>query len=1080
MLIAVVNVFSESTYSQDVNVSLSLKNSSLIDVFNAIQEQTEFDLFYKNEQVLNEKNINVNFKDKKVNEVLGKVLENTGLQYKIIDRDIVITKYKVEKKTVKGVVTDNKGESLPGASVMVKGTGNGVVTDESGKYEIVCAVENPVLIFSFTGMKSQEVPLNNRSVVNVTLESGMTDLNEVVVVGYGTQRKSDVTGAVSSIQSKDFVKGVTSSALQLLNGKASGVHISQSSSAPGGGVSIKVRGSGSINSSNSVLIVIDGMPVSTTSSLNPDDIESIEILKDASSAAIYGTRAANGVVLITTKRGKKGRPEVSFNSYIAYQTVASKLDLLNAQEYMTLLNDLSTEAGNAAIFTQDEMNKIGSGTNWQDEVFRNAWAKNNQFSISGGSDYSNYYISLSYLDQDGVMISSGIEKYNARINYELKPNDRMKFGFNFNAHRSITDKVYSSNSANEYAGVLNAAIQFDPTLSTGLDDDGRYHNNPTIALENPLAMAEGIDQESLYTRLYGSVYGEIEWIKNLKTKLRVGTDLSNSRGDNYYSRLTKRGQASGGSASVSTSEYTYWITELLTTYAYKINDYHKFDVMGGITWEEFTTRGLGANGQGFLSDVTLTNLLQSGDREKNTINSSKYVNKLNSYIARVNYNVLDRYMLTASLRIDGTSRFSDENKYATFPSAAFAWRISEEDFLKENKYIDNLKFRLGYGKLGNQGINNFETIQTFISGNSTVLGQSVQQGAKPARIPNQELVWETSEEYNIGVDYALLNNRISGSIEVYSRYTKDQLFNKPVPMTTGFGSVRVNIGEVRNQGIDFSLNSVNFDNGEFKWRSGITLSLLENEVVELPEFTPKIVSGNIGTFTSGYTLVEEGQPMRAFYGYKVLGIFQEGDDIANSAQPAAKPGHPIFYDKNDDGKINSDDKVVLGKPFADVTWSLNNTISYKNFDLEMFFVGVHGIETLNNNAVESLYPINFRRNRIAKYYDDRWTKDNTGAKYPSGVNPSSYGGGKAVNSLTIQDASFIRLKNITLNYNVPLRNKNIISQLSFYVSCENVITITDYDGYDPDGNSSGTGVVKTSYNNYPLARTFRVGTSIKF
>jgi hypothetical protein len=383
--------------------------------------------------------------------------------------------------------------------------------------------------------------------------------------------------------------------------------------------------------------------------------------------------------------------------------------------------------------------------------------------------------------------------------------------------------------------------------------------------------------------------------------------------------------------------------------------------------------------------------------------------------------------------------------------------------------------------MGNEGINNFETIQTFVSGGNTILGGSELSGAQPARIPNSELTWETTEEYNFGLDFGVLQNRISGGIEYYIKNTKDQLFRKPVPSSTGFSYVRTNFGEVKNSGFDFNINTENFV-GKFKWKTNLTFSTLKNEVIELPPFVGDIITtGSIGTFTQDFALVQEGFPMRAYYGYKVVGIFQENDDIANSAQTNANPGEPIFFDADEDGNIDSDDRVVLGDPFPDLTFSLNNSFSYKNFNLEIYIMGVKGIETLNSNIIESLKPINFDRNILTEHYTDRWTPANPDAKYPSGVNSSIYfNGGKVINSYTVQDASFLRVKNITLGYDIPLKNFNLFKSASVYISGENLLTITKFDGFDPDANQSGTGVEKTSYNNYPLAKVFRIGANIKF
>ncbi|MCF6358104.1 MAG: TonB-dependent receptor, partial [Draconibacterium sp.] len=954
------------------------------------------------------------------------------------------------------------------------------VTGVDGKFQLEIPSSTQSLQFSFIGMKTQEVSIAGKTIINVIMEEESIGLEEVVAIGYGTMKKSDLTGSVASVRSEDFVKGVTTNVLQLLQGKASGVSVNQSNSEPGGAITIRVRGAGSINSSNSVLVVIDGLPGGDPSSLNPDDIESMEILKDASAAAIYGTRAANGVVLITTKKGSSGAPVISFNSYVGYQTPTYQFDVLNATQYLQMINDISADGGNPKPYTDAEISAAGTGTNWQDQILKNAWVNNQQLSFNGGSSTSKYYVSLGYLDQDGIIISSGIKKYNTLVNLELTPRDKFKFGFNLNASYSLKDIVpNTSDRPNENADPLNTAIQFDPRLTPALTEDGQYQRNPTIALDNPLALAYGYDNSSKDSRISGSTFGEYEIINGLKATAKFGVNMNNYRYDRYENQTTERGASSKGIGQIRSNINNYWLFETLLSYDKTFNKHH-VSAVGGATWEEFESLSQFSGASQFLSDVTETNLLQSGAVETMRVSSSKSKHTLQSLIARANYVYNDKYLLTATLRRDGTSRFSETNKYAYFPSVAIGWRVTQEGFMQNVPTISNLKLRAGYGKLGNEGIGNFETIQTFVAGGNTVLGDAVHSGAQPARIPNADLVWETTEEYNIGIDFGLFANRISGDIEFYAKNTNDQLFNKPVPMSTGFSTVRTNFGSVRNSGIDFDLNTINLQ-GNFKWNTNLTLSTLTNKVIELPPFVGDIItSGGIG-FAGQYSVVQEGSPMRAYYGYNLVGIFQEGDDIANSAQPTALPGWPEFEDVNDDGKIDGSDRVVLGDPFPDFSFSLNNSFSYKNFTLDVYIMGVQGIETMNVNLLESFRPINFDRNILTDHYVNRWTPDNPNAPYPSGVNPSVYfAGDKFVNNLTVVDASFIRLKTVTLGYDIPVQKINLFKSAHVYFSAENLLTVTDFEGFDPDANQSGTGIAKSSYNNYPLARVFRLGANIKF
>lgn len=979
---------------------------------------------------------------------------------------------------VQGTVRDGT-EPLIGVNILNKADPTkGTITNIDGNFVLTVPDKNGTLIVSYIGYEQQEIPINGRSQLDIMLEEENQLMEEVVVVGYGSQKKSDLTGAVVQVTSEDFVKGANTSALQLLNGKASGVQISQASSAPGGAIDIKIRGANSINSSNDVLVVIDGLPGGSVTALSPDDIASIEVLKDASASAIYGSRAANGVVLITTKKGRPGQMKIDYSTYVGFQDVKDRVDVLNGRQYLTVLNDINVESGGGILHSPERTAEVGEGYDWQDIIFRNSIIHNHQLSFQGGGDKSLYYVSLNYIDNDGVIKNSGQQKYNARINYQLKPNDKFTFDLNFNANRSMTDVIKLGRGTNEGVGVLSAALLFDPTIGPQRNAEGYFDVNPLVAIENPMALLEGIDQLDVENTVYATASAEYEIVKGLKATVRLGTELSNVRMDTYENDLTQIGRGLNGSATVESEEDTYWLAEYLLSYDLEVGD-HSFQALGGVTYENFETRTLFTRANDFLSNITTTNLLQSGNQETFQIRSGKFVNRLNSQLGRLNYSFRNKYLLTASVRVDGTSRFSDKNKYAAFPSASVGWKLSEEPFMQNQNLFNALKLRVGYGEIGNQGIENFETIATFEAGESAVLGGALQNGAVPARIPNEDLVWETTRELNIGLDFSILNTRLAGSIEYYVRNTDDQLFRQPVPLTTGFNNVRVNIGQVRNRGFDFSFRSQNLV-GKLGWETDLNFSLLENEVVQLPEFAQQIIYGGFG-FSGNYLVIQEGAPIASFFGYEIDGIFQTGDDIANSPQPNAKPGHPIFRDTSQDGKISFEDKVILGDPFPDMTFGLNNRFSYDRFNLEIYVLGSRGVQTFNNLVAESLYPINKERNHIAQNYLDRWTVDNPDAKFPSGVDYTSYSDGEnKVNTFTVQDASFIRLKNVTLNYTLPLSGNGVFKAANVYVSGENLWTLSDYDGYDPDANSDGVGVSRATFTNYPLARTFRIGGMLSF
>ena len=1008
------------------------------------------------------------------------VSSNTHLSSYLLYGNVTNSKTAFQQFEIRGVVTDTDGNPLPAANVVIVGTTKGVVTDFDGNFTIQAEVGN-ILEVSFIGMQTRRISIENTNNLEVVLQIDAASLEEVVVVGYGTQKKKDLTGAIATVKPEEFTPGVNVNATQLLNGAAAGVNVSQVSSAPGGGIKVQIRGAGSINSSNDVLFVVDGLPGVDPQSLSPDDIESIQVLKDASAASIYGTRAANGVVLVTTKRGNAGKTTMTYSAYSGIQHIAKQIDVLGGADYMRLIN---LRSGNNPVYSDSEIAAIGQGTNWQDQIFTNAAVQNHQITMSGGNDKGNYYLGLNYFDQDGIVKTSGYQKYNTRLNMQTRPLENLLISANINFTREGFKEILFSNAANDFAGPINTAIQFDPTLSTGLNEQGFYFLNPTIALDNPLGLINGISDRSIRNQFYGSLTVDYELVKNLKATVRLGAEANNRRDDFYRSRVAQLGRSEGGIGNASSSEYTHWLTEYLLKYENTFNEVHDFSILGGATFEEFLTRGLGASSAGFLSDVTGTNLLQSGDGElRDNVSSSRLKNTLNGFLGRMTYGYKDRYLLTASFRVDGSSRFSEENKYAFFPSGSIGWNISEEPFLKNSDWVDNLKLRIGYGELGNQGINNFETTQTLVAGGNSVFGGSIFQGVVPARLPNPDLRWETTSESNVGLDFTFFSNRIAGTLDYFNRKTSDQLFVKPLPSVVGFNSVRTNLGEVVNKGFEIGLQTKNLV-GEFSWNTNLNLAFLKNEVTQLPDFTERLIGGNIGTFISNYTIVQEGSPLQSFYGFEIDGVFQEGDDIENSPTPDVSgyaPGMPKFIDQNDDGIIDEDDRVILGDPFPDFSFGINNTFKYKRLSLDVFVLGVQGIETLDANVTESLYPTNDARNSISEYYLNRWTPSNPTNDYPSGINPSLYGGARLVNSWTVVDASFIRLKNVTLGYNLPVDKLGPVSSLRVFVAGENLATITDYKGYDPDASAAGEGnVTKVNYNSYPLARTFRVGIDVKF
>lgn len=993
---------------------------------------------------------------------------------------------------VKGKVTSTNDQSgLPGVNVLIKNSATGTSTNAEGIFEIQAA-DDAVIIFSAIGYLSQEVSVKGRSQINVQLSEDTRQLNELVVIGYGTQKKRDLTGSVSSLDSKDFNKGVQTSVDQMIAGRSAGVQVTQSSSEPGGGVTIRIRGANSINANNEPLYVIDGLPVNNSpivpsstlvteaaprnplNALNPNDIESVEILKDASATAIYGSRGANGVILITTKKGAKGKLNVNYSLSGGLQKITKQVPMLNASQYMSLLNDLRADQKQQPEFTAEQIAQIGNGTYWQDEIFRTGSVQNHQLSFSGGQDKFNYYASLNYLDQKGVVISSGIKKYLGRVNLNYT-DEKFKFGLSLNSSNVKDDFVPNGVSVNEGAGVINTAIFQDPTLSIK-NANGTWTQTQIVNLENPVGLAHEVSDFATTNRTFASVFAEYFFLPELSAKVNFGTDRQDSRRDIFTSRLTKRAEGTKGVASVLTSNSSNNLIEFTARYNKAINKNHQLEVLGGYTYQEFEVSSLSAGAQNFPLDALQTDNLSAGAQSTFSLGSGRTKNQLLSYLGRVNYNLLDKYLLTASFRADGSSRFGVNKKYGFFPSVALGWRIKDEIFLKNINTVTDLKLRASYGLTGNQDIGSYKSLVLLGPQGQAIFDGTPYVGISTTQLPNPDLKWENTSQLDIGLDFGLFDNRLTGSIDYFHKQTKDLLLQLPIPRTTGFTTTFKNVGGLKNSGFELGLTSINIT-APFVWRSSLNFSAIRNEVTDLGTL-PNILGGSAG-FTNDFTIIRKGDPLNSYYGYVVDGVFQQNEDIASSAQPLARPGEYKYKDVNKDGVINSADRTILGSPFPDFTYGLNNDFTYGPFNFSFFFQGVQGSTLFNLNRTESENPISFRRNRLAESYTDRWTPSNPTNENSSGV-PVAVSYTSNVNSRAVENSSYLRLKSVQLTYNFPAAKWKSIKGLQVYVTGQNLFTITNYSGYDPDVSAFGTSNVRADYNAFPLSRSFTAGLSINF
>ena len=1106
-----------TVYPQTTTSDLSYKSRQITEWFNTGEQESERSFSFRQEEgtvslkVQDEGRIGTIPETPDEKDQASGVDQNNGNKYVIVGSPVNNHSNNLQQpQRVTGTVTNISDTPIPGVAVVVKGTTQGTITGGDGKYVIANVPADAILVFSFVGMKSQEIAIAGKTLINVVLEEETIGIEEVVAIGYGTVKKSDLTGSVVSLKSEDLNKGVVTNVNQMLQGRAPGVQVYQNSSEPGGGMNIQIRGVGSVNAGNEPLYVIDGLPVDNSAviagvgegftasrnmrnplnSLNPNDIQSIEILKDASATAIYGSRGANGVIMITTKKGSSGKLKVNYDAYYGVQTVAKSLDVLTAQEYQTVLNELfDTGAVNAGV--GERVGDIqGDGTDWQDEIYRNAPVQSHNLSLSGGENDTKYFISFGYFDQDGVVISSGIQRYTARLNLEKKSSDKFLFGVNFNSSYVYDDFVPEGVVPNENAGVISSALDFDPTLSVFDESSGRYSISPFITKDNPVALAHGKDAIAKNFRTMGTVFGEYFILPGLSAKLNVGADIASSKRDVFVDSRTQLGNDNNGIGTVISGLLYNYLAEATVNYKKEWSNKHLFNLMAGATTQKFFIERMNANASGFVSEANGTNSLQSGDQTTFGINTSSIPSTLLSYLGRANYSWDDRVLLTATLRADGSSKFGENNKFALFPSTALAWKLGNEEFIKQMNLFSSLKLRASWGQTGNQEIGNFRSLTTFSVHNLPMIyGDKQYTAMAPSRMPNPDLKWETTAQTNFGLDFGFARGRINGSLDYFYRKTTDLLLSLPVPPQTGFTTKLANVGSIENKGWEFSVDSKNLT-GLFKWNTNLNLSFSKNKVVDLGGLD-RIIVGSL-QFTPDISIITPGQVMNSYYGYEITGVWQTGDDFSVSTQNP-KPGDWKYKDQLTidtdgdgvadaaDGKITADDRVILGDPLPDFTWGMTNNFSYKGFDLSVYIQGVHGVDLLNNQMVQSLYPINFRRNKMAEPYLNRWTSSNASNEWASLINPSSQGA-NVINSKTVEDASYIRFQNITLSYNVPVKSVKAISSLSLYVTGNNLLTVTRYSGMDPGANVNGTNdaALRIDYNSYPLARSFMLGVNVGF
>lgn len=969
------------------------------------------------------------------------------------------------QKKITGIVVDEKGESVIGASVSEKGTTSGTATDIDGKFSLEVK-DGAVIVVSYLGFLTQEIIVNDRSDFHIIMKDNTEMLNEVVVVGYGVMRKKDLTGSLASVGAKSLKDKPVANIGEALQGQAAGVQV-VNAGAPGSNVSIRIRGLGSINSTDP-LLVIDGVPTDMPlNALNQNDVETIDILKDASATAIYGSRGANGVVLITTKKGKSGDGIISVSANWGIQDATSVPKMLNASQFASLHNDMMANNNRTQRPDFEDPTSWGKGTDWTDALLRTAAMQNYSVSYSGGTDKSNYYVSGSVFDQNGIVINTSYRRYTLQFNNESKVRPWLKFGNNVTlSHDTKKNGDYS---------ILNTLASL-PTQSI-YNEDGTYSGPGTEAqyygdLRNPIGTARLNNTTTKGYNVLGNLYGEASLFDKVTYKMTGGIDFKFWDENNFTPKYDWQPIPVVNSyrSEQSNKSLTYlWDNTL--TYMDTFNEKHNLNVMIGSSAQNNTYNYSKASIQGFLSDSN--NQLNNGLLDP-TVGGSKNEWALLSFFGRVNYSFNDKYLLTATVRRDGTSRITKANRWGTFPSFSGAWRLSEESFYKRNNILSDIKIRMGYGVTGNQGVLDNYAAVTRLKTSQYVFNGTPVSTLYPLVMPNPDIKWETVKQGNIGFDASLFKQRINVTFDAYVKNTTDMLVSMVVPITTGYSDIytpMINAGKVRNTGWELTVASQNIK-GDFEWNTDFNISYNKNKIIKL--------NNNVSIY-SGYQQHTVGLPVGSFYGWITNGIFQNWNEVnsyayqyqGTDAANGTAPGDIKFLDINNDGVVNDYDRTYIGNPTPAWNFSMTNSFSYRNFDMQVFLQGVAGNDIYNANRVtlEGMYTV---RNQTKKVLN-RWTGEGTSNSMPRAIY-SDPNKNTRTSTRFIEDGSYLRLKNLTLGYTLPesLIKKASINSLRFYMSAQNLLTLTKYSGFDPEIQGG------VDNSNYPLTRTISFGVDLKF
>ncbi|MCF0053879.1 TonB-dependent receptor [Dyadobacter sp. LJ53] len=1063
----------QSLLSQKITVVAA--GSEVKKVLNQVEKQADVKFVFSSKLIKSARKVNVNATEKPLYEVLDQILTPLGLQYEVSGKIIILKRQDVlpteipvksnaPKRNLTGKVVDEMNSPLPGVSIVVKGMQTGTTTDTDGGFTLDVP-DNAVLVLSFVGFVTKEVPVENQSTINITLQADVRALNELVVVGYGVVKKSDLTGSVASIKSAELNAYPATNLMQSLAGRATGVQISQNTGAPGSPISVRIRGTNSVQGGNEPLYVVDGFPYSGSPTLlNNADVESIEILKDASATAIYGSRGANGVVLITTKKGKSGRISVDLDSYVGFQKPRKKIEMMNAKEYAQFYNEQAANDGLAPHFTQDEINGFGEGTDWQDLALQTAAIQNHSVSVNGGNEKTRFSISGSNFNQGGIIIGSNYVRNSVRANLSTDFSKKFRFDINTILSRIDTDRK-NSGGGNRGNTLISAMLSSYPTVPARLPEGG-YSNLATVyswgsnVITNPLNFIEQQTDHLRSNKVLANGALTYTPLEGLSIKISGGIENTDDRGDLY---TTKKFVNSLGSAGINTTQTTSLLNENTVSYIKEIGK-HNISAVAGFTYQDLTQTELNTTASGFVSDIQESFDVGAGATQ-GVPKSSYFKWSLLSYLARFNYSFNEKFLATVSFRADGSSRYTEGQKWGYFPSGSIAYRLSEEKFIQNIPFISDLKIRVGYGETGSTAIDPYYTLNQLAS-SKVVFGDALTTSYAPGVRLAGPLKWETTSQSDIGLDIGFFQNRFSLTFDYYIKNTRDLLNNVPLPSSLGYAYTIDNVGKVQNKGFEISANA-NVLTGAFKWNLSANASINKNKVLKL--YGGNDVLGqaiDISVINDNVNVLREGESIGAFYGY-----IEKGYD---------ETGKIVYEDFNGNGTRDIGDKRIIGNPNPKLIYGFNSTMNYKNFELNVFIQGTQGNDIFNLSSVNQTMDYGQALNMPREVFENHWTPTNTNAKYPLITGKVSQA---QVSNRFVEDGSYLRFKNIQLSYNVPVKNIKWLTSAQIYVSGQNLITFTKYSWFDPEISSYGSSNsirMGIDHYSYPTAKTTTIGLRVGF